>query len=60
MEVGCIVYLTWLICVLCVAQVVRATVVAALELDYPKDKLTVCLCDDGNRPGTHQHMSIYD
>lgn len=34
-------------------QVIRDTVVAAANMDYPKDKLTICVCDDGkNREGT--------
>lgn len=28
-------------------QVIRDTVVAAANMDYPKDKLTICICDDG-------------
>lgn len=34
-------------------QIIRDTLVAAANMDYPKDKLTVCICDDGkNRDGT--------
>lgn len=35
-----------------IEQVIRDTLVAAANMDYPKDKLVVCICDDGkNREG---------
>ena len=32
-------------------QIVTRSVLAALNMDYPSEKLTVCVCDDGNSPG---------
>ncbi|MDO5719689.1 MAG: glycosyltransferase [Actinomycetaceae bacterium] len=32
------------------ADILEATVVAATQLDYPSDRLTVFVCDDGDRP----------
>jgi cellulose synthase/poly-beta-1,6-N-acetylglucosamine synthase-like glycosyltransferase len=29
-------------------QIVRETTLAALNIDYPSEKLTVIICDDGN------------
>lgn len=34
-----------------VVQIVRDTLVAASNMNYPKSKLTVCVCDDGRRAG---------
>lgn len=34
------------------AQVIEHTIRAALEIDWPADKLTVLLLDDGGSPGT--------
>jgi cellulose synthase (UDP-forming) len=31
-------------------DIVRKTIIAALNLDYPAHLLTVCVCDDGNSP----------
>lgn len=33
------------------AQVIEHTIRAALEIDWPADKLTVLLLDDGGSPG---------
>jgi len=32
-------------------QIVKKTLIAAMDMDYPADKITICLCDDGNSPG---------
>lgn len=37
-------------------DVVEATVVAALNMNYPGEKLTVCVLDDGGRPDLHDHI----
>lgn len=28
-------------------EIIRDTLVAACNMDYPKEKMTVCICDDG-------------
>jgi cellulose synthase/poly-beta-1,6-N-acetylglucosamine synthase-like glycosyltransferase len=39
-------------------QIVKGTLVAAANMDYPKDKLTICVCDDGRRAGTPTPFSL--
>ena len=29
----------------------KQTTLAALNIDYPKEKITICVCDDGNSAG---------
>lgn len=36
-------------------ELLRATVLAALDLDYPKEKLTVCVLDDGGTKARLNH-----
>jgi len=38
---------------ICIEQLVTKSVVAALNIDYPAEKLNVYVCDDGKSPGKH-------
>lgn len=38
-------------------QIIEQTIRAALEIDYPADKLTVLLLDDGGSPGPFPNLS---
>ena len=36
-------------------QIVRRTTLAVLNMDYPAEKLTICICDDGNSAGGYRY-----